>query len=712
MQNNENIDKKKKVLLNLFSAEFYRGLKRKEIILFLDIKKEQRKLFNELIDELILEKKIYVDDRGRIFLNKEIYVKGIFKATDKGFAFVETSEYEKELFVESYKTLNAFDKDVVLCRIDYFSNKENKKHEASVVKILERNTKKVVGIYKESKNFGFVICDDKKIKTDIYIDKKKNLNAKNNDKVVAEIYFYGDEKRKPEARIIEVLGNYKEKNVDILSIVKNNDLKEEFDKEIEKEVEKISLKINKKDIKNRKDFRNQLTITIDDIDAKDLDDAISLSVLEDTYKLAVHIADVSHYVKEDSNLDKEALKRATSVYLANGVIPMLPKKLSNGICSLNEKEDRLCLSVEMLFDKKGKRLDYNLYESIICVDYRMTYSDVFKILNKEDDKLSKKYSEILELLNNMNDLANLLRNERYKKGAIDFDFSESKIVLDEEGKVKEIKVRERNLATRLIEDFMIKTNEVVAEHYFWREIPFLYRVHDIPEEEKLSKLALFINNFIELGRFRKREYKSKDLQKLILSLEGKKEEVFLNKLILRAMQKAFYSSDNIGHFGLASKFYSHFTSPIRRYPDLQIHRIIKEDIKNKLSTKKIKFYKDLLKDVAKHCSEKERQAKQVELEVEKCKKCEYISSFVGEKFIGIISGVTRYGFYVELENTVEGFVRISSLKGDTYTYFEDEYKIGGDNSKKSYQIGEKVLIEVEKVSKKDMLIDFKLIRKV
>lgn len=644
--------------------------------------------------------------------NKINLIEGVFLSTSKGFGFVKVGDGEKEIFIHSSKTLNAMNGDTVLVELDFISLDNSRKDEGKIIKILEHATNQIIGVYKKNKSFGFVKPDNIRFTRDIYIPKKKSLKAKTGDKVVVKIYDFGDKKRKPEGEIVEVLGNYKLKGVDILSIAKSFGLEEDFKKEVLEEAHKIKEEALEEDKVGRVDFRNLLTITIDSEDAKDLDDAITLEIEENNYILGVHIADVTHYVRENSFLDKEALERGTSTYLVDRVIPMLPKKLSNGICSLNEGKDRLTLSCIMKFDKKAKLLDYYVVESIINVDYRLSYNIVNNILVDKDSIYREKYHNIISVLNNMADLSKILRENRHKRGAIDFDFPESKVILDKKGKAIDIQLRERNIATKLIEDFMLAANEVIAEYYFWQSIPFLYRIHERPDEEKMKSLAVFINNFGLIFRTKNNEYTTKDLQKLLDKLEGTKEEIFLNRIILKSMKKAVYSDENLGHFGLASKYYTHFTSPIRRYPDLQIHRIIKESLNSKLSKKRIEHYERILKDVAYNSSLKERQAEEAERDSLKYKKCEYMSKFIGTTYEGIISSVTKFGIYVELENTVEGLVHISNIKDDYYAYIENEYRLLGEKTGRSYRIGEKVLISVEAVDKLSRTIDFLLIKKL
>ena len=457
----------------------------------------------------------------------------------------------------------------------------------------------------------------------------------------------------------------------------------------------------------RLDLRHLQTVTIDGEDAKDLDDAISLTKEGDIYHLGVHIADVSNYVQYNSALDREALKRGTSVYLADRVVPMLPERLSNGICSLNQGEDRLALSCLMDINEKGKVVSHQIAETVINVNERMCYTDVKNILEDTDEEAKKRYADLVPMFFLMKELSQILRGNRHHRGSIDFDFPESKIILDEKGKPVDIHPYERNVATKIIEDFMLLANETVAEEYFWREVPFLYRTHEVPDEEKIKKLSTFINNFgyhIHVHD----EVKPKEIQKLLSQVEGTPEEALISRLTLRSMCQAKYTTDNTGHFGLAAKYYTHFTSPIRRYPDLQIHRIIKENLRGRLNENRIEHYDKILPEVAKQCSDRERLAEETEREVVKMKKAEYMRMHIGEEYEGVISGVTKWGIYVELPNTVEGLVHVVDLRDDHYNFIEQTYEMVGEHTGKTYKLGEKVRVRVSDADKLLRTINFEL----
>ena len=710
--NKQEIEKRKKILLELFSDKIYKPMKIKELAILLDIHRDKRYELEELIYELIDEGKIIINLKGKIELLANKTYTGIYSASPKGFGFIKCEEIEKDIFIPKDKNMSALNGDKVSFIIEIDNVASSKHSEGRIVAILEHANERIVGIFQKSKNFGFVIPDNQKILKDIFVSKNSDMNAKSGDKVVVSIYDFGSNKRKPEGKIIEILGNTKDVGVDILSIAKNYNLDMNFPDEVMREAKNIDTSISNKELSYRRDYRTELTVTIDGEDAKDLDDAISLSYNGEIWTLAVHIADVTHYVRENSYIDKEAIQRGTSVYLVDRVIPMLPRELSNGICSLNAGEDRLALSCIMDIDNKGKVLRHEIAETVINVDYRMTYTDVAKILNTDDEDLKNKYFPCLTLFKNMAILSKILRDKRFKRGAIDFDFPESKVILNEKGKVVDIKPYERNIATKIIEDFMLLANETVAEEYFWRELPFVYRVHENPDTDKMKALARFINNFGFVLHNKGGEIYTKDLQKLLDKLEGSPKQNLISRIILRSMKKARYQTEAIGHFGLATKYYTHFTSPIRRYPDLQIHRIIKENIHQRLNKKRLEHYDTILEDICFKSSTMERQAEEAERESIKYKKCEYMLSHIGEEFIGVISGMTNFGFYVELENTIEGLVHIASLKDDYYNYIEDEYKIVGDITKISYSIGESVIVKVLDVDKLSKTIDFSLIKKI
>ena len=565
----------------------------------------------------------------------------------------------------------------------------------------------MVGTYQKSRSFGFVIPDNPKLPSDIFVSQERSKGAVSGSKVVVEITDYGGSgRRSPEGKIVEILGHINDPGVDIMSIVRSFDLPEAFPEKVMNQAERCALEVTEADMAGRLDLRELTMVTIDGEDAKDLDDAVSLTRDGENYCLGVHIADVTNYVQENSALDREALKRGTSVYLVDRVIPMLPHTLSNGICSLNAGEDRLALSCLMTVNPRGEVVDYRLAESVIHVNRRMTYTSVAGILEAEDPKEMEEYRELVPMFRDMARLSSLIRKRRQKRGAIDFDFPESKIILDKSGHPLEIRPYERNTATKLIEDFMLLANETVAQHFYWLQAPFVYRVHDNPDPEKIHRLSLFIHNFGYSMKAGQEEIHPMELQKLLDKIEGTPEEALISRLTLRSMKQAKYSTECTGHFGLASPYYCHFTSPIRRYPDLQIHRIIKEQLRGRLEESRTAHYEQILPQVAKQSSQAERRADEAERETEKLKKTQFMESHIGEIYEGVISGVTAWGLYVELPNTVEGLVHVSMLPGDYFYYDEAACEMRGSQTGKSYKLGEKIRIKVKFADRFTRTIDF------
>jgi len=575
-----------------------------------------------------------------------------------------------------------------------------------VIRVLERANETLVGYYQKNRHFGFVIPDNQKIATDIFIPEGEDMGAVTGHKVVVRLTSFGGTRKKPEGRVTEIIGHVNDPGTDILSIVKAYGLPEEYPPEVMEQVSRIPDEMTAEEMQGRKDIRSWQTVTIDGEDAKDLDDAITISREAYGYRLGVHIADVSHYVTENSPLDQEALRRGTSVYLVDRVIPMLPHKLSNGICSLNEGTDRLALSCIMDLDFQGRVLGHEVAETVIQVDRRMTYTAVNAIVTDQDPNTMEEYRDFTEMFALMKELADILRERRYQRGSIDFDFPETKMILDEKGRPVEICPYERNAATRIIEDFMLMANETIAEDYFWQEVPFLYRTHDTPDPEKMKRLGLFINNFGYTIRTQQGEVHPKEIQKLLKKIEGSEEEALISRLTLRSMRQAKYMPVCSGHFGLAAKYYTHFTSPIRRYPDLQIHRIIKENLHGNLTEKRLSHYDKLLTGVSIQCSATERRAEEAERETIKMKKCEYMAKRIGREYEGVISGVTNWGFYVELPNTVEGLVHVSSLQGDYYLFDESRMELRGEMSGRTFRLGQKLRVVVMGTDKLTRTVDF------
>lgn len=735
----EQRNERKKRILQVINDKHYKPLKQKELAFLLQVQPEDREAFRELLAELVKEGKVLLTKRGKYQSLSDVTKIGMYTGNPKGFGFVTVEGEEEDYFIPENASSGALHGDKVMIRI--VKSPAGRRKEAEVVRIMEHGNSQVVGYYQKNKNYGFVIPDNQKICQDIFISKKHTMGAMTGHKVVVQITDFGDGKKSPEGKVIEILGHVNDPGTDILSIVKAFNLPVEFPEEVMQSLDLIPDEVKPEETKDRMDIRDWKTVTIDGEDAKDLDDAITLTRGDNGYQLGVHIADVTHYVKEHAPLDKEALKRGTSVYLVDRVIPMLPHKLSNGICSLNAGTDRLALSCIMDIDLQGRVVGHNIVETIIHVDRRMSYHQVDGILRAnairnhgiyddmdynritdaslEDVEVSlndgtlirgeqilEEYQDELEFFENMYELSKILRERRMERGSIDFDFPEAKISLTEDGEPIEIGPYDRNPAHKIIEDFMLMANETIAEDYFWQDIPFEYRVHGAPDEEKIEKLQAVIKGFGYYFKSSNDTIHPKEFQKLLKKIEGSPEEGFISRMTLRAMQQARYSTECSGHFGLATKYYCHFTSPIRRYPDLQIHRIIKENLHGRMTEKRLSHYSGILPVVAESNSKNERRAQEAEREVEKLKKAQYMSRRIGEVYDGIISGVTGYGLYVELDNTVEGMVRISSIPDDFYIYQEESMSIVGKDSGKTYTMGQKVRIKVVHVDKLLKTIDF------
>ncbi len=697
-------EKRKKIICELLQDEIYIPMKEKEMAAFLQVSKEDREDFHELLDELLREGKIDITERGKYVKPGKNMLKGIFISNARGFGFVEIEGMETDLFIPEEYVNGAFHNDTVQVRL--LEEKSGKRQEAEVIRILSRGTTQVVGTFQKGKYFGFVVPDNMKLATDIFIPIEWSKGAMDGHKVVVELTSYGDERKSPEGKVTEILGHVNDPGVDILSIVKGFDIPMEFSEKVMKQANRIKLEVSEADMLGREDLRDMMMVTIDGEDAKDLDDAVSLSREGEDFLLGVHIADVTNYVQENSALDKEALKRGTSVYLVDRVIPMLPHRLSNGICSLNEGVDRLALSCLMKVSPDGEVKDYRIVESVIRVDRRMTYTSVKKILEDKDQEERTKYEVFVPMFEEMEALSKILRAKRKKRGAIDFDFPETKIILDKEGKPLDIKPYERNTATKIIEDFMLLANETVAQHFYWLEIPFVYRTHDNPDPDKINQLGIFISNFGLGIKTAKEEVHPKEIQKLLGKVEGTPEEALISRLALRSMKQARYSIDCTGHFGLACSYYCHFTSPIRRYPDLQIHRIIKEHLRERLREERILHYAAILPQVADQSSKMERRAETAERETNKLKKTEYMEEHIGERFEGVVSGITGWGIYVELPNTVEGLIHVSDLEGDYFYYDEANYEMVGRDTGKKYKLGQRIAIIVAKTDQFNRTVDF------
>ena len=747
----KDMDRRKKFILELMGDPIYQPMRLREISSLLRLSKEEKRELYDVLDELCEEGKVSVDRKGRYEKvkgkwkkkkddryyddrreeygseygrkkkdknkkdkNKKeqpegIQAEGTFIGHPKGFGFVEIEGQDEDIFIPESDTGTAMHQDKVriIIRDD---KKEGKRQEGVVVKVLERGMPEIVGTYQLNRDFGFVISDNPKFSKDIFIPRKEAAGIKNGDKVIAVITDYGSGNKNPEGKIKENLGNIRTPGTDILAIVKSFGIPSEFPEKVMKQAQRVPDHVLDADRDGRLDLRHLQTVTIDGEDAKDLDDAISLTKEGDIYHLGVHIADVSNYVQYNSALDREALKRGTSVYLADRVVPMLPERLSNGICSLNQGEDRLALSCLMDINEKGKVVSHQIAETVINVDERMCYTDVKNILEDTDEEAKKRYDALIPMFFMMKELSGILRNSRHHRGSIDFDFPESKIILNAAGKAIDVKPYEANVATKIIEDFMLMANETVAQEYCTEEIPFVYRTHDNPDPEKVESLLTLLHNQGVKIQKAKEEITPKEIQQIIESIEGLPNEAMISRLVLRSMKQAKYTTECSGHFGLAAKYYCHFTSPIRRYPDLQIHRIIKDNLRGRLMREgRTEHYAEILDEVARQSSVCERRADEAERESDKLKKAEYMSYHLGEEFEGIISGVTGWGLYVELPNTVEGLVHVNTLRDDYYVFDQESYELCGEMTKKVYKLGDKVRVRVADADKMLKTVDFELV---
>lgn len=699
-------EKRKKVVHDLICDDLYTPMKFKELAVLLQVAKEDRDALRMILEELEEEGKIYLSKRGKYCKGEAKKLTGRYRANQRGFGFVVVEDDPDDTFIAEENAGGALDGDVVEFTI--IRSPQGRSKEGKITKVLEHELKTVVGLYhkRKGKSYGFVLPDNLKILKDIFVPAEKDKSALDGQKVVVKLTSYGDDRHKPEGEITEVLGYANEPGTDILSIAKGYNLPTEFPEKVLNQAERVAKPVSEADRVGRKDLRNWQMVTIDGEDAKDLDDAVSLVKEGENYILGVHIADVTNYVQENSALDWEAKKRGTSVYLVDRVIPMLPRRLSNGICSLNAGCDRLALSCLMDIDEKGKVIGSQIAETVICVDQRMTYTSVKKILEDQDAEEIEKYQEFVPMFEKMRELSELLRKNRHARGSIDFDFPEAKIILDKKGKPVDIRPYEANTATKIIEDFMLLANETVASEYFWQEIPFLYRVHDTPDPEKIQALAEFIRNFGYGLKGVQDEVHPKELQKLLSRVADSPEEALISRLTLRSMKQARYSTECTGHFGLAAKYYTHFTSPIRRYPDLQIHRIIKENLRGRLNAERIAHYQEILPEVAEHSSKTERRADEAERDTDKMKKAEYMQQHIGEEYEGVISSITSWGMYVELPNTIEGLIHVANLYDDRYYYNENTHEMVGSDLGKVYKLGQSIRVRVLDADKENATIDF------
>lgn len=693
------------MLLELFSDEAYRPMKLKELSMFLHVPRDERESLKLMLDQMISRGLIAMTSDGRYTKPEKDEHVGTFMGSTRGFGFVRIEGFSEDIFISGEDTAGALHGDIVAVRIIRKAS-GTKRSEGQVLRILCRANDTVIGTYDKSKKFGFVIPDNSKIARDIFVRNENSMGAVTGHKVVVKIDDYGTEHKNPEGHVTEILGHMDDPKTDVLTVLKAYNIPVEFPEDVKRQLKSIPDHVSEDALEGRKDLRGLPTVTIDGEDAKDLDDAITISKEDGIYHLGVHIADVSHYVTENSPLDREALRRGTSVYLVDRVVPMLPHELSNGICSLNAGCDRLALSCLMDIDEKGNVIGHEIAETVICVDHRMTYTAVDAIVSARDEKTMEQYSDFVPFFDLMKEAADILRAKRRQRGGIDFDFPEAKIILDEDGFPVDVHPYDRNAATKIIEDFMLIANETIAEDFFWQELPFLYRTHETPDMERIEKLMAIISGFGYYMKVGRGEVHPKEFQKLLGKIEDTPEEALISRLALRSMKQARYTTANTGHFGLAVKYYCHFTSPIRRYPDLQIHRIIKENLRGRLDEARQAHYHKLLPEVAGQCSTTERRADEAERDVEKLKKVEYMSKHIGDIYTGVISGMASFGMYVELANTCEGLIRLQDLEDDYYYYDEEKMSIVGETLGVTYNLGQKIKICVADTDKLARTIRF------
>ena len=704
------MDKKEEIILEFMKDKDYVPMKAKEIAMILGVPKKEYNNFLKALDNLEIEFKIGKNRKNRYRVIEEEFLEGTYRRNQKGFGFVKIEGREDEIYISKENSLNALNGDKVVIEITEEKNKI-KKAEGKIKREIKREKDTVVGTFQNNKTFGFVVPDDKNFGTDIFISKNDFGKARNGHKVLVKITKYPSKGKKAEGKVIEVLGPPNQAGIDMLSLIKEYNLPARFPEPVVQEAQECGTEINKKEIPNRVDLRDHIIFTIDGEDAKDLDDAVRVIKLENgNYRLDVHIADVSHYVKDGSLLDREAYIRGTSIYLLGRVIPMLPRELSNGICSLNAGQDRFTLSCSMEIDNKGNVISSEVYKAVINVTERMNYKDVQTILDKSDKKILKKYEKYIKDFETMAELAKILKQRRINQGYLNLEIPESKIELDIEGKAIDVHPYEIYFSNEIIEQFMLTANETIAEKFYWLDAPFIYRVHEEPDLDKVKELNQFLYNFnLKIKVVNEKVY-PKEFEKILEEIKGKEEERVISHFILRTLKVARYEAENKGHFGIASKYYCHFTSPIRRYPDLFIHRIISHYLEEGYNVDEnyVQKYIQKSEEAANQSSEREKIATKVERDSEDLKKAEYMESKIGEEYEGIVSSVTQFGMFVELENTVEGLIRFENL-GDEYFIYDDKRKsLMGEKSHKTYKIGDKVNVRVISANKMLRQVDFEI----
>ena len=691
-------------LLTILHTKDFKPAKLKELCFLLEIRGEERDDFLDLLNDLIRDGEIVCTKNNRYMARPKETLVGEYMGTRKGYGFVRVSGYDEDFFIPEKGVNGAFQGDKVMIRPD--REKRGPRTEAEIVKILNRGITTVTGTYREQSGIGFVITGNKKLGTDVYIPAGQSMKAVDGNIVVAELTRYDTGGGAPEGHVVEILGHIDDPKDDVLAVVRAFNIPEDFPEEVMDQLKEIPDHVSEQDTEGRRDFRDWLTVTIDGETAKDFDDAITLTEDEGVYHLGVHIADVTNYVREGTPLDREALRRGTSVYLADTVVPMLPHQLSNGICSLQEGKDRLVLSCLMDINENGQILSHEICEGVIRSDARMTYTDVYKLITDAEDAPVEKYRELIPFFKKMAELSGILREQRHARGSIDFDIRETEIVVGEDGRPTEIRAHDRNVATMLIEDFMLAANETIAEDAYWQEIPFEYRVHDAPDDRKVEALKYMLRAFKLYLHGGREAVHPKEFQRILAEIEDQPYEAMISKLTLRTMQQARYGTACTGHFGLAAKYYCHFTSPIRRYPDLQIHRILKENLHGTLDDKRIRHYEQILPDVAADNSAKERRADDAERDVDKLKQIEYMEDHLGEEYDGIISGFNSQSIFVELPNTIEGVIPLGGLTDDFYEYHEEVFQMVGSRTKKTYSLGDPTHIRVVRCDKAERRIEF------
>src|SRR5690625_283697 len=706
-------DYMKQVIIKFFNESGTRPLSVEE--LQTELKVDSAEDFKQLVialNELETSGELVRTRKNRFGLPKKMnLVRGSIQMHKKGFAFlIPDDDDEDDIYIHHSDLGSAMNKDKVLVRLER-SGSDGQRPEGKVLRILERANNQVVGTFESNQSFGFVVADDKRIPNDIFIPKNASKGAVTGHKVIVEITKYPEGGRSAEGEVVKILGHENDPGIDIISIIYKHGLVIDFPEEVLQEARNIPEEVSEEEIASRRDLRDEVLVTIDGEDAKDLDDAIRVLRLENgNYKLGVYIADVSYYIKEGSKMDKEALARGTSVYLVDRVIPMIPHRLSNGICSLNPGVDRLVLACEMEINEKGQIVEHDIFEAVIRSKERMTYSKVNKILVDQDEKLREEYKELVPMFEDMEELASILRKKRKRRGAIDFDFKEAQVIVDEDGKPTDIKIRERSVGERLIEEFMLAANETIAEHFHWLNLPFVHRIHEVPDEGKLKVFFEFLAGLGHSVRGTFNEVHPQVFQNILEMVKDLPEEMVISKLMLRSMKQAKYDPTNVGHFGLSTEFYTHFTAPIRRYPDLTVHRLIRTYLlTEKMDHRTINKWKDALPDITRHSSEQERLAIDCEREVDDLKKAEYMEDKIGEEFDGIVSSVTNFGLFIELENTVEGLVHVSYMTDDYYHFDERSHALIGERTRKIYRIGDKVRIKVIGVNLDERVVDFDLV---